>query len=53
MNGGILVASFDAKIQAIQHAGWPHMLRCVTVQALTNAGTLKDPSETFREVFEA
>jgi hypothetical protein len=49
--GGIPVASFDAQIRAIQDAGYPNTLQCVTVEGLTDAGTLRDLSEIFREVF--
>lgn len=51
--GGIPVANSDAQIRAIQNAGYPNTLRCVTVEGLTDAGTIKDPSEIFREVFGA
>jgi hypothetical protein len=51
--GGIQVTEFDDQVRAIQNAGLPHPLPCVTVEGLTEAGELREPSEIFREVFGA
>jgi hypothetical protein len=51
--GGIDIADFDIQIRAIQDADYPNTLRCVTVQGLTLAGKLRDPSEILHEVFAA
>jgi len=50
--GGIPVANFDNQVLGIQHAGLPNALQCVKVEALTDAGALRDPSEILREVVE-
>ena len=49
--GGIPVNNFDSQVQGIQQAGLPNVLQCVRVEALTIAGTLKDPSEILAEIF--
>jgi len=49
--GGIAVANFNTQVRGIQQAGLPNALQCVRVEALTKAGTLRDPSEILREIF--
>jgi hypothetical protein len=51
--GGIDVNFFNDQVRAIQRDGLPNPLPCVKVEGLTDAGTLRDSSEIFREVFAA
>jgi hypothetical protein len=48
--GGKPVAKFDSQVSDIQGARLPNGLKCVKVEALTNAATLRDLSEILREI---
>jgi hypothetical protein len=49
--GGIAVSSFETQVKALQAAGLPASLDCTTVQALSEVGVFKDPSELERHIF--
>ena len=49
--GGIDVAHFDAQMSGIERAGLPNSLQCVRVEALTDAGTVRDPADILHKVF--
>lgn len=49
--GGIAIENFNTQVSGIQDAGLPNPLACVRVEALTNTGTLRHPSEIVQQVF--
>lgn len=49
--GGIDVRHFDAQLKAIQEAGLPAVLQCDRVEALSEAGILKDPVAIVEKIF--
>lgn len=50
--GGIDVGHFDVQLKAIEEAGLPAQLTCLCVEALSDAGVLKEPAVTTNELFQ-
>jgi hypothetical protein len=49
--GGIAVTNFEAQVAAIQNAGYPDVLKCLVVSALSGSGGFLNPREIERAVF--
>ena len=49
--GGIDIRHFDAQLKAIQEEGLPAPLQCDRVDALSEAGVLKEPAAIVEEIF--
>jgi hypothetical protein len=49
--GGMDVEDFDAQVKGIEEAGLPARLECDCVQALSEAGVLKEAPAIVEEIF--